>query len=125
MDNRLSHTFIRTFRIIKLSALCFAVLVLSNCSAAKQAEQKAALSAQEANFNALNTAVMEGELKPGLSGQEIQARFGEPDDIYRLMSQVSVTEIWTYQQNSPKTNTSRWRPIRLTFENHKLLNISY
>ncbi|HOY09434.1 MAG TPA: hypothetical protein PLB05_05090 [Candidatus Omnitrophota bacterium] len=125
MNNHQAYSRAFLLHFLNLPFLCLLILVSSGCSTAKQTERKAAMATKETNFNALNTAVMGGELKPGLSGQEIQARFGEPDDIYRLISQTSVTEIWTYQRPPDHAHSSQWRPIRITFENHKLLNISY
>ncbi|MFA5261094.1 MAG: hypothetical protein WC450_07705 [Candidatus Omnitrophota bacterium] len=101
------------------------IFILTGCGTVKQTERRAKVAAREASFDALNTAVMSGELKTGMSGQEISARFGEPDDMYRSISQMSVTEIWTYKRDPNNSYTSQWRPIRMTFENHKLLNISY
>ena len=111
-------------RLFGLSSLCL-ILLLAGCSSAKKAEQRAEIAAKQANFEALNTAATSGELRTGMSGQEIRARFGEPDDIYRSISQVSVTEIWTYERVPEDPYASQWRPIRMTFENHKLLNISH
>ncbi len=110
---------------IFLAAVPLVVLMLTGCSTAKIQEKKAELEAKKKNFAALTTAAARGEIKIGTEKEVILEKYGEPDNLYKSFSQVSSTEIWTYESGSEERFGKDWRPIRLYFADDKLINLSY
>lgn len=105
-----------------------AMLLLSfsnfGCNTRKAAEtiaqKKQEAELKKNRFESLQADLASGVLRQGADPKGIREYYGEPDNIFRSGSQASSMEIWTYEKLLDKED-EEWEPIRLYFNNHKLV----
>ena len=89
-------------RIVLLAALgC----LVAGCSALTPSQTKVQ-QGQDAATKVLRVGelyedILSKAIKVGASQDEIESRYGKPDDIFRSSSSVSSLEIWTYERTPP------------------------
>lgn len=82
--------------------------------------QKEMIELKKENFDALYNAIGTRTLRAGTNRATVRDVFGEPEDIYSSMTGTGTFEIWSYEDPNEKNITSQ-RPIRLYFDNERLL----
>jgi len=89
----------------------------------KEALEKAQL--KKKNFEALYQQLAANSIKTGTTTQDIRSLYGDPDDIFKSGSSASSMEIWTYEKLLANPKDPSWDPIRLYFNDGKLVSWNY
>ena len=87
-------------------------------------KQREIFTAKQRHFEALQAAVIKQTIKSGMTSLTIKELYGEPDDIFSSGSTTGRFEIWSYEEVTP-SHQPTWRPIRLYFNNEKLVSWDY
>ena len=65
--------------------------------------------------------ILEGRLLEGMSKEEAKASWGDPDIVYRTVTNNIVNEQWVYKGNIDRLNLEK-RSVYLTFKDNFLYN---
>ena len=87
-------------------------------------KKQEAFQAKAEHFKNLKEAVEKQSLTSGMTASEIKGLYGEPDDIFSSGSTTGRFEIWSYEEVKPQSQMF-WRPIRLYFNNERLISWNY
>ena len=119
----MSSYFSKTFCCLILSFL------LLGCSSLSQKingeKKKAELELKQKNYQSLLEQINKKSLPKNLSTEEIRDTYGRPDNVYRVGSANGSLEIWTYGKGDESTPAEDWHPIRLYFDNDKLIDWNF
>ena len=118
-------------RNLQGAAIVLTALILSagGCSALAPSQTKVQ-KRQEAAEKALRVGqlyddILARVIQVGMSQDDIKSRYGEPEDMFRSSSSVSSMEIWTYERTPAGQYDAFQAPIRLYFQDQKLLQWNY
>lgn len=105
-----------------LSATCCVVLAgllpLSGCASAERRQERLAqLAGQRDNYSRLLTDLQDKALEKGSAAALIKKKYGDPSSVFRSGS----TEIWIFRNVGEDNVEDDSAPIRLYFEDNKLL----
>jgi len=116
------------FALILAALIIPAAVLGSGCSSLRKQElleqKKAKVEQKKKNYAALLTAVIGNNLTVGASLKTIEDTYGKPDDVFHSGSMESAFDIWTYEKILDKGQED-WQPIRLYFNNGKLVSWKY
>ena len=101
------------------------MLTSSGCNTAHKALVKEKMETKRENYEALFNDLVNNKLKPGDDSKTVAELYGAPDDIFQSGSSVSKFEMWSYEKIGPDGRPDLWNPIRLYFNNSKLINWKY
>ncbi|HOW36290.1 MAG TPA: hypothetical protein PL155_07745 [Candidatus Omnitrophota bacterium] len=87
-------------------------------------DPKQVLELKIQNFQALEQAIKTGAIQAGMTTEQIRESYGEPDDIFSSGSTMGEFEIWAYERITAKS-ADVFRPVRLYFNNNKLVSWHY
>ena len=108
--------------------LSLVILPFGGCASlegkSKIIKQREALQTKIRNLKALEAAIASQTLQSGILSSKIRELYGEPDDIFSSGSTTGRFEIWSYEQMTAGPEMS-FRPIRLYFNNEKLVSWNY
>ncbi len=111
--------------------ICLVFLLTStlSCSFLRDQEKldkaKEAVELKKKHYASLQDNVRSNSLQKGMTPPAIKELFGEPDDIFQSGSIISSFQIWTYEKVMEQKDEKDWNPIRLYFNNNKLINWRY
>ena len=77
------------------------------------------------SYHALYQAIGQGTLKKGSTTDEIIQLFGKADDIFQSVSSESKFETWSYEKITSPEDKEELAPIRLYFNDNKLVSWNY
>lgn len=86
---------------------------------------KKAVALKKKNYAALYDAITSNSLRKGITPPTIKKLFGKPDDIFQSGSMTGNLQIWTYEKVISRNDEEIPRPLRLYFNNNKLLSWNY
>lgn len=108
--------------------LLFVILFLSSCSLLQNSDlltqQKSDIELKKKNYNTLLEHIKGTSLAKGSPADMVEKTYGKPDDIFHSASSESSFDVWTYEKVLT-AGDNNWQPIRLYFNNGKLLNWNY
>ncbi len=87
--------------------------------------QKELIELKKKYFTQLRSDLASKAITLGTNSEKIRERYGEPDDKFSSGSTSSHSEIWTYEKVMVKESLESANPIRLYFENNKLISWNY
>jgi len=106
--------------------LTVTVLTAPGCSLLRDKEKikqtKEEVEQKKRQYATLSGDIAAGSLKKGATSRTLKALYGEPDDIIFSDSGTSRFEIWTYERIMKSIDDEDWQPIRLFFNDHKLVS---
>ena len=87
--------------------------------------KKEALELKKKKYTALSLALCDKSIRTGMTASQIKETYGDPDSIFNSGSTNGSFEIWTYEDFSNQEKFEDWHPIRLYFDNAKLIDWRY
>ena len=87
--------------------------------------KKEALELKKKRYTALSSALSDKSIRTGMTASQIKETYGDPDSIFNSGSTNGSFEIWTYEDFSNQEKFEDWHPIRLYFDNAKLIDWRY
>ncbi len=91
----------------------------------KLLKEKETIALKKEKYEDLHAKITAHALQKGTSLQTIKKSFGEPDDIFQSASATGSFQVWTYEKVMDKKDEESWQPIRLYFDNNKLVSWNY
>ena len=101
------------------------MLTSSGCNTAHKVLMEKKIEAKKKNYEALLKDLSNNKIQTGDDSKTFTELYGEPDNIIRSGSSVSTFEVWSYEKLGPDGKPDLWNPIRLYFNNSKLINWKY
>lgn len=104
------------------------VLLVSGCvtptDTKTRPNPKQVLELKMKNFQALDRAIKTNAIQSDMTTEQIRTSYGEPDNIFSSGSTTGEFEIWAYERIAEKS-ADPLRPVRLYFNNNKLISWHY
>jgi hypothetical protein len=102
------------------------VVLTAGCSLLREdkalAEKKETIEQKKKYYTTLAGDIAEGNLKKGATTRTVRTLYGAPDDSVFTDSGTSRFEIWTYERIMKTVDDTDWQPIRLYFNDQKLVS---
>ncbi len=87
--------------------------------------KKEAMELKKKKYAALCVALSDQLIRTGMTMNQIKEVYGEPDAVFNSGSINGNFEIWTYDDLANQEKFEDWHPIRLYFDNTKLIDWRY
>ena len=87
--------------------------------------KKEAIELKKKKYAKLSAALANRSVRTGIPINQIKEMYGEPDSIFNSGSTQGSFEIWTYDDVANQEKFEDWHPIRLYFDNSKLIDWRY
>ncbi len=86
-----------------------------------KAKEKERVELKKEHYGRLTQAIAQQQLREGATTDQVLAKYGEPDDVFRSGPSDSMMEVWTYNKVMDNPNELDWSPVRLYFNDRKLV----
>ena len=100
---------------------------LCGCQSFREKRQKEAEEAAERRerFETLGRAIENGKVEQGMPAEDIKETYGPPESTFSSGSTSSRLRVWVYGKSIARDDPEFWKPIRLYFNNGRLVDWNY